>query len=390
MATIKYSSSAKQIRVWEIDQTLMCSIIGTCLSMEEARRIGKKFGATCDDLTQLDSVIHSMLVRDCSSFNQISVYVDKTLNKKFSGLIKIFLNYTDSSQIIAHWQRLFKEGIISGAYWACVTHPMLLSKDRTRIYSDVHMLSHLVGSSNQSLIKRMVEHENTIKTLEARYGNSLRKMEQKLDEREQRILSLERQMQAVKSNNNLKRHPSITSAHSSVCQQSKLRILRQRCKHLEDEKHKLKEVSDIRLRRLNDTERRMKLLQQDLISLENMTQIIQESGHAERTPDLADKCILYVGGRNNASITIKSYVDNLGGQFIHHTGGSGKTDLSNLPSLIANADAVIVPMDNVSHASALAAKKACKLAQCPFVPLKSSGLGAFASALSQLTLSDTH
>ena len=51
---------------------MMCSVIGTCLSIEEARRIGNRFGAKCDE-TQIDSVIHAMLVRDCQEQNIISI-----------------------------------------------------------------------------------------------------------------------------------------------------------------------------------------------------------------------------------------------------------------------------------------------------------------------------
>ena len=69
---------------------------------------------------------------------------------------------------------------------------------------------------------------------------------------------------------------------------------------------------------------------------------------------------------------------------MHHEGGSSKKALSDLPTLVANADAVIVPMDHVSHASALEAKRACKLLQTPYVPVKSSGLGSLATALSEL------
>ena len=69
-------------RIWELEKTWLCSIIGTCLSMHEARKIGRKFGAKCSDPTQIDAVIHSMLVRDCAEKNQISTHVNKILEKK--------------------------------------------------------------------------------------------------------------------------------------------------------------------------------------------------------------------------------------------------------------------------------------------------------------------
>ena len=152
----------KQKKLWEIDHNMMCSVIGTCLSMEEARRIGKRFGAKCDDETQIDSVIHAMLVGDCREQNKISTHVNKFLNKKFSGLVRVFQNLKTSEAVLENWQRLLFEGIIPGGYWAAITHNIPAIKDKTSIFSDVHMLSHLVGSSNQSFIKTLVDYEKSI------------------------------------------------------------------------------------------------------------------------------------------------------------------------------------------------------------------------------------
>ena len=153
MKSFDKERATKQKKLWEIDRNMMCSVIGTCLSMEEARRIGNRFGAKCDDETQIDSVIHAMLVRDCQEQNIISTHVNKFLNKKFSGLVRVFQSLKTSEAVLENWQRLLSEGIIPGGYWAAITHNILTIKDKTRIFSDVHMLSHLVGSSNQSLKK---------------------------------------------------------------------------------------------------------------------------------------------------------------------------------------------------------------------------------------------
>ena len=49
MKSFDQERANKQKKLWEIDRNMMCSVIGTCLSMEEARRIGNRFGAKCDD-----------------------------------------------------------------------------------------------------------------------------------------------------------------------------------------------------------------------------------------------------------------------------------------------------------------------------------------------------
>ena len=46
-------------KLWEFPHNFQCSIIGTCLTLAEARKVGRKFGVISDDPTQLDlSLIH--------------------------------------------------------------------------------------------------------------------------------------------------------------------------------------------------------------------------------------------------------------------------------------------------------------------------------------------
>ena len=383
MNSFHEEQTTKQKKLWEIDRNMMCSVIGTCLSMEEARRIGKRFGARCDDDTQIDSVVHAMLVRDCTTQNQISVQVNKFLNKKFSGLVRVFQNIKTSEEVLKNWQRMLFEGLIPGGYWAAITHNGLTIVDKTRIFSDVHMLSHLVGSSNQSLIKRLVEYENSIKRLEARHGNSQRKLQQKIVEREKTLNILQEKEKTLKIA--LNKRPTISNQKEiQSCHESKLRILRQRHKRLYEEKQNLQETADVRLRRIHDAERKIKNLENSLRSLELLVQHSSELTQTDEQFRLNNMSILYVGGLVGSTNAMKSLVRNLGGNLIHHKGGAGKKELTDLPALIANADAVIVPMDNVSHASALEAKRACKVLQRPFMPVKSSGLGSLAAALTEI------
>ena len=138
------------------------------------------------------------------------------------------------------------------------------------------------------------------------------------------------------------------------------------------------------MRRIHDAERKIKNLENSLRSLELLVQHSSELTRTDEQFRLNNMSILYVGGLVGSTNAMKSLVRNLGGNLIHHKGGAGKKELTDLPALIANADAVIVPMDNVSHASALEAKRACKVLQRPFMPVKSSGLGSLAAALTEI------
>ena len=138
------------------------------------------------------------------------------------------------------------------------------------------------------------------------------------------------------------------------------------------------------MRRIHDAERKIKILENNLQSLELAVQYASGTSQKNEHLQLNNISILYVGGLQSSTKAMETLVQNLGGKLVHHKGGSGKKALSDLPTLVSNADAVIVPMDHVSHASALEAKRACKLLQTPYMPVKSSGLGALATALTEI------
>ncbi len=221
-------------KIWELEKTWLCSIVGTCLSMYEARKIGRKFGAICSDPSQIDAVVHAMLVRDCAQENQISIHVNKTLEKKFEGTIRAFQRYKTSSDIIQFWRVFFDRGEIPAAYWATATMHELTREDSKKIFSDVHMLSHLIGSSNQPLIRRLVEVESHIKALENKHGwqrqkleATISQLENKLKRSESSVDLLQRQLEKTKGNSE--------SAKKDInCEQIKLQHVRKRCANLED------------------------------------------------------------------------------------------------------------------------------------------------------------
>ena len=72
----------------------------------------------------------------------------------------------------------------------------------------------------------------------------------------------------------------------------------------------------------------------------------------------------------------------MNGRLIHHDGGR-EDSLAKLQGAISSADAVIFPVDCVSHSSALEAKKLCKKMQKPFAPLRSSSLSALVTGLTE-------
>ena len=353
--------------------------------MHEARKIGRKFGAKCSDPSQIDAVVHAMLVRDCAKKNPISIHVNKILEKKFEGTIRTFQKYKTSPDIMQFWRESFDRGLIPAAYWATATMRDLTTVDSNKIYSDVHMLSHLIGSSNQSLIQRLVEVESHIKALENKHGWQRQKLEatvidlkNKLQRSESSVDLL--QSQLTKSKSSINR----SAKHDVDCEQTKLRISRQRCAHLEASIGSIQAKLEIRNRRLRENERHIDYLEKSLASVEQLLVGLSDDLDQKVTKNVSGKSILYVGGMPHTASNIQKLIAKMGGTLTYHKGGNGKSEMSALANLVANADAVFVPMDNVSHHSALEAKKQCKLLHRPFVPIKSSGIASFTHALSMI------
>jgi hypothetical protein len=99
------------------------------------------------------------LVRESATKNTVSTLLNKTLNKKYESSIRIFKRCKSAKEIRYLWKESFDFGNIPGPYWAALSHPNIDYEVTIKIYSDVHMLSHLIGSSNRADIARLSELE---------------------------------------------------------------------------------------------------------------------------------------------------------------------------------------------------------------------------------------
>jgi len=109
-------STRKQL--WEIDSQLLCSVCGTCLSMEEQRRLLRKLNI--EEAGCLDYEIHSLVVQNGAFYNKISYQFNKLLNQKYRYEIAQYgkLNEKEFSVI---WQEHYSKGDVCGLYWVGVT-----------------------------------------------------------------------------------------------------------------------------------------------------------------------------------------------------------------------------------------------------------------------------
>jgi hypothetical protein len=153
-------AKGRRSKIWDIAPTLHCSIIGTCLSAAELRQFFVKL-RDADARTASDHTLHSSGVRAAGKHDLVGKLLNKALDNRHETAIRRFAKASSAAEVRALWQEAFEQGGIPGGYWAVLTHP---ATDRPLVeeaFGQVHMLSHMVGSSNRIDITRLrtLEHE---------------------------------------------------------------------------------------------------------------------------------------------------------------------------------------------------------------------------------------
>jgi hypothetical protein len=100
-------------------------------------------------------------------------------------------------------------------------------------------------------------------------------------------------------------------------------------------------------------------------------------------PDLCGRRILYVGGRNRQVAHFRALVAQRNGELLHHDGGLSEST-TRLAAMIRSADAVLCPVECVSHDACRRVKRLCRRAAKPFVPLRSASLACFVQGLQEV------
>lgn len=104
---------------------------------------------------------------------------------------------------------------------------------------------------------------------------------------------------------------------------------------------------------------------------------------AEHSIDLNGRRILFVGGRDRAASFLRRRIEDCNGSFLYHDGGLEES-MERLGNLLKRADAVLFPVECISHAALRKVKTECRRWDIPYVPLRHSGGDGVSSALQAL------
>lgn len=381
--------TARRVRLSELDTNLHCSIIGTCLTLSELRRLVPRF-VPVDRKSATDLDIHHEAVQLAVDGGEASKALSKALDERHAMAIRQYRDARDEAQLIDMWDASLKKGDVASAYWAIMSHPVATLDVRQRVFGDVHMLSHLVGAANRADIRRLVELEAENAALQDKLDDQQSRAHEAAYRHEQQLRAAQAQIADLETA--AERAP-LTSDHELA---EKLRELSERVVAAEANaalQNQRRETAEARAQSL---EAELDGLRQSLDQTSALAETLDaEAGAIERTMLMAldrntsreaafdalkGKTVVYVGGRPGSNLVLRSLVEEAGGHFSTHDGGL-EDRKALLASAIARADVVFFPVDCIDHDSMNTIKRVCDRHAVPFHPLRTASIASFAKAV---------
>ncbi len=382
-------------KLWELDDKQHCPVIGSCLGLDELKKISRKGGFNG---TQIDPYrLHVEAVSLSCSRNAAAEAMHKLLERKYALTIARFDRAKTDAEVLALWRQHLERGEVAGAMWAALTHKAASRDTRNVVYGDVHMLSHQVGAGQAADLRRLEwleRQRNELATENSNLRETLRRQSEQIGALQQALageqaqsahlqplLARVRELESGQAMIALGRQLMLAQAQAARAREAEVRIqaLEERAGGLRADKARLqREREEIGLER--------DALEQLWTSEATVATPPTEACTGDCiacSGSLRGRCVLCVGGRTPLLPQYRALAERLGVRLIHHDGGREEA-LARLPDLLNASDAVICPTDCVGHLAYYQLKKHCKQNGKPCVLTRNSGVAGFAAALTRL------
>ena len=383
-------------KLWELDQYYHCSVIGTCLTLAELRQIQRRLGGA-NRILATDHDLHRAFVGAARDATPASRLLHKLLDRKYKPAIQQIGKARSAEEFAACWDAALSAGDVAGAYWALITQPGVPNEVLDRIYGEVHMLSHLSGASIRVDLQELSLLRRRCPELEAQLADAKATARRRLAEREDvinalnkrlvRSLEVESKLQATEIRlATLKKQPLAERLTAEV-EDLTARLIagRERAERAEAAADTWKQQATRSIDQNQWLAQQLAESRQERDMLETTLErlLSPRSGNVDDAdatvctgPDLVGRCVLYVGGRHGQCMHFRELVERRNGRFIHHDGGR-EDARAQLWDVVRQADAVLCPLDCVSHDAMHRIKRFCERNTKPLVLLPRASLAAF-------------
>lgn len=369
--------SGGRLKLWEIGNGFHCSILGTCLATPDLMALARKLRLS-PPASATDYEIHGYFVQQATQEGSAARGLQRLLDHRYEGALRRVGRLPDGAALAALWDEFKASGRIAGGYWALLSHRHVSGDLKARVFGEVHMMSHLQGAAVRDHASRADQLERDGAELRerlARATRSAQEMQAAVDDRDRRIVALADRLavaEAAAGRAESPRSPADRLERKLAKRERSLAGARTRARDLEAEVERLgREVAA--LRRVPAPTPTSPPLAADA-----------PATLPPRIPGGACR-LLYVGGRPGLLPHLRDVAERRQASLVHHDGGKEET-LQRIDDLVEGVDAVLCPVDCVSHSACLRVKHLCQRHDKPFLPLKSASRSCFARALIELGL----
>jgi hypothetical protein len=402
-------------KLWQLDTSFHCSVIGTCLTLEELRFIAKNHLPAASH-HEFDYTLHSAFVYLAKQADGVTRQCQKRLDKKFNTIIKLSSGIKDKTELLSIWEAALSSGDIAGTYWMIVTHPYTDKHLLERAFGEVHMLSHLSGASTRTDIKLLskTRHEKALAETALTQNNDafskrLIKKQNEIDhlkriqtQLEQDTIDVGHLRQRIHEFETSQKHQQLQTTIEGISERlytttEQLNILKN---HYQALKIKLKNEQKRTSFLKQETAEYLNELNTSQMTLKKRLPVtpkgIQESTLEQPDNDkkncqqdytisnLEGRNILFVGGRANQCPYFKALVEHNNGSFIYHDGGK-EDSRRKLSGALAQADAILCPTDCISHDAYQRVKRHCSKQTKQLIMIAHASLSSFTQGLRTLS-----
>jgi len=379
-------ASRRRTAIWDMHRSMHCSIIGTCLSTSEIRRLLIKLGVHGAESAS-DHDLHKQGVTLAGQAQGGGKFIQKALDRRREAAIRQFAKAQDESALRQLWDEAVRRGDIPGAYWAVLSHPAATDAIMRKAFGDVHMLSHMVGAANRADIRRLCQLEQENAALSAKLELQQRQLRDGFVERDNKIRLLNEALgRALAEAPACAEHADDDVSAAEAAQIDLDRRLDRevtRRKRLEGRLEAATLARSQAERARHEAEGECERLHRELSLVEAQIAGWRGEEQSALAPQLGGVQVLYVGGRAHHVPQLKAAVERGGGKFLYHDGGI-EHSMTLLPGLISRANCAVFPIDCVSHEAMGILKRQCRQSAKPFVPLRTSSLASLLSGLATL------
>lgn len=391
------SHGSRRRKLWDLPPQCHCPVVGVCFALPALRQlVNKALGgkAIADDYD-----VHLGAVAECAQRTRLSELLHKELEARYASVVQAFRGAKDTRAVADMWSAAVRRGDVAGAFWAVLTHARCDELLQEVVLRDMHMLQHQAGAAVRVDVARFNELVKENGVLGREFGRVQERCTRVIAEKtaeierlttqlmQQRALAIAKDSRIAFLAQDLERlQASLPDYESTLRLHRKLEQLGARQVALEGQnaqlRQQLSEARHLLSQRDGAGERRG-----DDAPDAAAAQAV-EPGACPVAPQLKQKTILCVGGRNGNVSNYRDAVEKAGGHFAHHDGGL-EDKQGALDSVLAAADLVICQTGCISHNAYWRVKDFCKRTgkQCVFVENPSTS--SLTRTLQQIGARDT-